>query len=293
MSFETFAARRRQFEEEGYCRFEGILDSAMLAELVDVTDTLLMQCSREDAELYRYQGSNIATAYQHTAFVRLYAWPAALAALRSLGFDDPRFWSGFLLSKPPHAPPLYWHQDWWAWQDAVSGNRISPQVFLMYYLSDTTVANGCLRVIPGSHVRRTPLHDMLPDAHTEATYKASLDSPLFADYPGAADVPVNAGDLLIGDARLFHAAHANTTDRRRSCLTLWYMPEFASLPESIRAFVATHRPLPPPGFEETEEGQLMESLLPRYTGAAKPAAFNRTPKDYPAPDKPGHGSVRT
>ena len=35
------------------------------------------------------------------------------------------------------------------------------QLFLMVYLVDTTPANGCLRVLPGSHLRKIPLDDEL------------------------------------------------------------------------------------------------------------------------------------
>ena len=33
-------------------------------------------------------------------------------ALRAMGFPNPKFFIGFIISKPPEtAPPLYWHQD--------------------------------------------------------------------------------------------------------------------------------------------------------------------------------------
>src|SRR5262249_17262717 len=158
--------------------------------------------------------------YQHPVFPRLFTWPKALEALAALGFPQPKWWSAFLLSKAPHAPALYWHQDWWAWDHPCSADPIPQQLFLMYYLTDTCVENGCLRGPPGTHRRRIPLHDELPDAHSEATYQASMDTPLFRRHREEVDVPVRAGDLVIGDARLLHAAHANQTDRRRSCLTL-------------------------------------------------------------------------
>jgi ectoine hydroxylase-related dioxygenase (phytanoyl-CoA dioxygenase family) len=154
----------------------------------------------------------------------------------------------------------------------------------MYYLTDTCRENGCLRVIPGTHRRRIALHEQLPDAHTELTYEASLDSPLFSRHPEEVDVPVRAGDLVIGDARLLHAAHANQTDTRRSCLTLWYFPAFASLPESIRAVVASGRREPPVDLPWPVELQPLEPLLPCYRGSAEPAKWDRKPGIYLAGD---------
>jgi hypothetical protein len=274
----------RQLQSAGYCVFEGILDQTMVEELVSVTDGLLDSYSREETERFRYQGSNIRVDYQHPVFPRLFAWPQALQALAALGFRDPRWWSAFLLSKPPHAPPLYWHQDWWGWQDPCSAWDIPAQLFLMYYLTDTCRENGCLRVIPGTHRKRIPLHDQLPDAHTDLTYEANLDSPLFCRHPDEVDVPVKAGDLVIGDARLLHAAHANRTDRRRTCLTVWYFPAFASLPEPIQVRVTQGRPLPPPDYPWPEELQRLEPLIPRYSGSAEPAQWDRTPGIYLSPD---------
>ncbi|MCA1596892.1 MAG: phytanoyl-CoA dioxygenase family protein [Chloroflexi bacterium] len=174
---------RQSLLEDGFSVFPQVLDREMVQDLTRATEALLAAYPAEDAAKFRYQGSNIRLAFQDPVFPRLFAWPKALAALSELGFDDPRWWSAFLLSKPPHAPPLYWHQDWWAWDDPVSQNDIPAQVFLMYYLTDTTPENGCLRVIPGTHRRRVPLHEQLPAAHSDETYDAKLDaaSPLFAE----------------------------------------------------------------------------------------------------------------
>jgi hypothetical protein len=277
MSGTLKGARREQLLRDGYCVFEQVLDRPMLAELTEVTERLLAEVPPADAERYRYQGSNISLAYQHPVFPRLFTWPKALEALAALGFDEPKWWSAFLLSKAPHAPPLYWHQDWWAWDHPCSADPTPQQVFLMYYLTDTCVENGCLRVIPGTHRCRIPLHDELPDAHSEATYHASTDTPLFQRHPEEVDVPVRAGDLVIGDARLLHAAHANQTDRRRSCLTLWYFPTYAELPEPVQAFIASHHPRPPADYPAGPEFERLKELFPHYTGAAEPVQWNRRP----------------
>lgn len=135
--------RRRQLLESGFCIFKQVLDRELLHELQRVTDRLIAGISAEDAEKYKYQGTNVQVAYQDGVFARLFAYPPALSALASLGFDQPKFWSAFMLSKPPHGPPLYWHQDWWAWEDPISLRPEPPQVFLMYYLTGTNRENGC------------------------------------------------------------------------------------------------------------------------------------------------------
>lgn len=269
--------RRQQLLESGFCIVKNVLDTVMLNELRRVTDRLIDGISADDVEKYKYQGTNVQVAYQDPVFARLFAWPAALQALAALGFDQPKFWSAFMLSKPPHGPPLYWHQDWWAWEEPVSLQPEPPQIFLMYYLTGTNRENGCLRVIPGTHHKRIALHNMLHEAHTDATRAAALDAPEFIQHPDEVQVMVEAGDLVIGDARVLHAAHQNKTDKHRTLLTLWYLPDYENLPDSIKVRAARKTPLQPPDWWEGDAGKAVEPLVPWYHGDAVPANWNRMP----------------
>ena len=42
------------------------------------------------------------------------------------------------------------------------------------------------------------------------------------DHPDAVDVPLKAGDLIIADARLLHAAWPNRTAQRRTLVLAWH-----------------------------------------------------------------------
>lgn len=269
--------RRTQLLTSGYCIVKNVLDQPLLAELRLVTSRLIDAISAADAERYKYQGTNVEVGYQDPVFARLFSLPAALDALASVGFHQPKFWSAYMLSKPPFGPPLYWHQDWWAWEEPVSSQLSPPQMFLMYYLTDTTRENGCLRVIPGTQRKHIDLHDEIREAHTEATYSASLDSAEFRQHPNEIDITVTAGDVVMGDARVLHAAHQNRTDRHRTLLTLWYFPDWANLPESIRARAGRREPLVPPKWWSGDAGKAVEPLVPWYHGDAQPARWNRIP----------------
>ena len=153
----------------------------------------------------------------------------------------------------------------------------------MYYLTDTRRENGCLRVIPGSHRRRIPLHDELPAAHTNDTYLANQEGPLFDIYPEEIDVPVRAGDAVIGDARVLHAAHGNNSQFRRSCLTLWYVPDFAALSEPLQAASSRRQSLEPPHWWEGDAGRAVEPLISWYNGSAEPTRWNRNPGELLRP----------
>ena len=145
----------------------------------------------------------------------------------------------------------------------------------MVYLTDTTPENGCLRVIPGSHLKRHPLHDQVPPKSTEElrTY-ANPDDIVFQRVEGEIDLPMKAGDLVIGYGTLFHAAHSNQTDERRTVLTMWYYPDFVNLPENTQATVAHVESTGAynqdvAGSSQEEARTLMKPLKINYAGDAE------------------------
>ena len=226
----------------------------------------------------------------YPAFGELVAYPRTLEIFAGLGFGDPRFSSGYIISKPPGGPPLFWHQDWWGWDDPLSYTDAVAQVFLFYYLTDTTRENGCLRVVPGSHRRRHQLHDA-PAAHDDALARVTdPGDPIYQSVAEEVAVPVRAGDVVIGDARLLHGAYANSGDSERTLLTLWYHPNFSALSAPIQARIysvfkregndtdpAGPGKLTPDNWPAAEHERIAD-LLPIYDGDAAPQDWNRTPE---------------
>lgn len=112
----------------------------------------------------------------------------------------------------------------------------------MYYLTDTTLDNGCLRVLPGTHTRRHVLHDALAEqgeAHSDEMRDLSAEAEearlavAEAVDGDATDVCVNAGDVVVGDARVLHGTRPNDSDARRTLVTLWFHPHYDSLPDRV------------------------------------------------------------
>ena len=272
-------ARRGQLLQDGYCLVPEVLDARMLGRLRVATDLMLDAQTEEHKARNRSQGSMFP--FEQTTdsvFAELIAMPAALGALARLGFTEATYTDGYLISKPPHSPQLFWHYDWFAWEEPEMFAPPPPQVFLMYYLTDTSRENGCLRVIPGSHTRHNPLHDVLAEPHSEVLGRAErLDRIEFGRRRDEVDVPVRAGDLVIGDARLLHASHPNASERRRTVLTLWYQPDYPSLPERVKAqMVAKTRPL---AEKWSADGKaLVRALHPVYDGPAQPHPRMQRPK---------------
>jgi len=266
--------RREQLIEEGYCIVPDVLSADFVQELRDATDHLIAGMTAEDKRVQRSTGSMIPVV-KDPRLARLIAHPNALRALNAMGFDDVRFQSGYIISKPPKSPRLFWHFDWGFWNHPMSYDKFPAQIFLMYYLTDTTRENGCLRVIPRSHLEENPLHTELAHAHTaQLTEAKDLNRVEFKLRPDEVDVKVKAGDLVVGDSRLLHASHSNESDHRRTVITLWFHPNFSDLPEGMRAaFVKRCDPLP--AEWPAESRRLYESVLIHYDGTAAPTEFSR------------------
>jgi len=226
-----------QLHDQGYAVVPGVISQEEISALNDASERLCADPSYAHLQKDKYTGSLIPVS-KDPVFAELIAHKAALSVFDELGWGPTLRWmSGFIISKPPYSPSLGWHQDSWYWDQQVAYSKEPAQVFAMYYLTDTTEENGCLRVLPGSHHTPHPLHDELGAAHSEEVRsggEAWRQLPEHRDISDAVNVAVNAGDLVIGDARVLHGARENQTASRRSLITLWYLPRYTQLSRSMR-----------------------------------------------------------
>ncbi len=115
--------------------------------------------------------------------------------------------------------------------------------------------------------------------HTDElrTY-ANPENIAFQRAEGEIDVPANSGDLVMGYGNLFHAAHANLTDERRTVLTMWYYPHFVDLPERTQATInyleGNNCVTVPP---QSRQQMRLEPLRIVYDGDAEPFEQQWTP----------------
>jgi hypothetical protein len=272
--------RCRDLSENGFVVLPSALDSSMLQRLCSFADSHLASEEEQHFEQFRFHGSMLPLSLSDSIVRELASSSVILTELKALGFAQPKWLSGYIISKPPESPPLWWHQDWWAWDEPTSFEPMPPQLFVMYYLTDVGPENGCLRVIPGSHRMQHPLHSALPEAHGPEIGMHSLTDVAHGPREDEVSVCVRAGDAILGDARLLHATHPNSSASRRTCLTTWYLPTFDKLPSSLKAYIIGHPALPPAGWwndPETTVSRDLHDLLPIYGGSAQPAKYNRVP----------------
>ncbi len=120
------------------------------------------------------------------------------------------------LYKPAHhGGEVNWHQDNGYWRCQPS-NLVS----IWMALDDADEGNGCMNLIPGSHLEEAA-------AHAQAkTQKGNLPALLEAevDASQAVPVPIKAGYALVHHCLTLHQTHPNRSTRERRAMVIHYMP---------------------------------------------------------------------
>lgn len=129
-----------------------------------------------------------------------------------LGEDIDVFQSMFIL-KNPGAWGQPWHQDSYYFNFDQQ-----PQVGLWLSISEATLENGCLSVLPGSH--RSPILDHVRDAR-EGANQGYLEI-LGVDESKAVPVLMDPGDLLVFHSYLLHKSFDNRGVGRRAAMVYHY-----------------------------------------------------------------------
>lgn len=129
------------------------------------------------------------------------------------GLDAVRLYLDQALVKEPYGVPTQYHLDipWWGFN--------SPHACTIWVaLDDSTLENGCLYFVPGSHrLRLIAAGDLGPDL-----------GALFTAHPEAAarptPSPLPAGGCSFHNGHTIHGAGANMTPGRRRAMTTAFMP---------------------------------------------------------------------
>ncbi|HXV99352.1 MAG TPA: phytanoyl-CoA dioxygenase family protein, partial [Anaerolineae bacterium] len=128
-----------------------------------------------------------------------------------------RIWHDQVQYKPPEIGGVnMWHQDAPYWPIIAPMTEVTAWVAL----DDADESNGCMSMVPGSHLWGNNI-DFL---HTLENYEAMPDS-----YQGhtinVVRCPVKKGEVHFHHALTWHGSHANTSGRPRRAIALHYMTQ--------------------------------------------------------------------
>ncbi len=133
---------------------------------------------------------------------------------------DIALWTSHFISKDPftgRATP--WHEDSAFWAGRLSSYDRIVTVWLA--LGPSNRENGCMRVIPGSHLAGGFSEGYVATDMTEQTFHAQLEG---VDESRAVDFELQRGEFSLHDGRIVHGAKPNTSPVRRTGYTMRYFP---------------------------------------------------------------------
>jgi hypothetical protein len=134
-----------------------------------------------------------------------------------LGPDIALFSSHFICKPAGTGKRVPWHEDSAYWR-----GRMEPMEVVTVWLAvdPSTPANGCMRVIPGTHRHGYSEYEAI-DKST-AVFDSEIKRTQF-DQSKAVDCVLAAGECSLHDGRLIHGSAANTGAMRRCGYTMRYI----------------------------------------------------------------------
>lgn len=266
---------RPTFVRDGFVVFDRFLDEGEVAAVQMAVNSLVI--ASPESACSRPHNTLLPLRWNDRIVQLLLASQRRLQVLAdALGADDLKWISGYVSIKEAHSPALWWHQDWWCWDHAVSYRRAAPQVAVLCYLTATDMHNGALRVLPGSHHRSSRIHAFLPEAHAHTANDLEPGHIATSDHPDQVTLSLRAGDAVAIDYRLLHGTHGNASDARRDCVLLSFTPSWRDLPADIRAHLISH-PAQPASDERPPTTSWGVRMLPSFGGIRKSLQVNRMP----------------
>jgi len=170
-------------------------------------------------------------------FIEMAREPGLLEILEQLIGPDIALWTGAVFGKPAgNGKATPWHQDGEYWPI-----RPLETTTVWVALDESTPANGCLRVISGSHKARR----LLPhrERSGELTLFQEVDADAY-DNSRAADIVLQPGQVSIHDVYLIHGSEPNRSDQRRAGVTYRYMPARCHFDRDLAARQAAAQTIP-------------------------------------------------
>jgi ectoine hydroxylase-related dioxygenase (phytanoyl-CoA dioxygenase family) len=174
------------------------------------------------------EGDNGEGVRGSARFLELARDPQIVELVSGVIGDDVVLWGCHVFCKPAsEGYETPWHQDGHYWPIRPLANCT-----VWVALEESTVENGCLRVIPRSH-RDKLLHEHLHEDRTDLTLNQRMAEGSF-DESQAVDLELQPGQMSLHDVYMIHGAAANRSTKRRTGVALRYMPATSVFERNLR-----------------------------------------------------------
>lgn len=211
------------YRQSGYLGVEGVFSEGEVEELGRVTDEFIekSRAITENDDVFDLEPSHTPEnprlrrlknpIKQHPAYRRALLHPKLLKIVSQLiGPGIATNGNKLNLKLANVGSPVEWHQDW-AFYPHTNDDLLAVGVAM----DDSTVENGCLMVMPGTH--RGPILDH----HQDGVFVGAVTEPGFQPV-SAAPIILKAGGVSIHHVRLLHGSAPNRSPKARRLLLFQY-----------------------------------------------------------------------
>ena len=182
------------------------------------------RCRRDVEKVERERMDDIGGAFRHKPHLLLKSLDAAvrnetiLDVVEDMIGPDIFVWASLFFTKDPGDPRYVgWHQDSTYW--GLSGPEV---VNVWLALSPATVANGAMKIVPGSHLKGQISHRETYNKKSLLTRGQEIETEI--DEAAAGDIELESGEISLHHIRVIHGSGPNKGDDRRMGFTIRYIP---------------------------------------------------------------------
>lgn len=206
---------RQQYDQQGYVIVRKAIDPDLAAETEAHVHWLLRKYPDTRPEQLHHH------LLVHDPFMHRLVGDERLLdiAEQFIGPDIALFAAHYIAKRPYDGQEVLWHQDGSYWP-------LEPMEVTTLWLAatDSTVENGCMRVLPGTQNNRLLSRAEMQTVDDGRNVLASGIHPSQIDDSQVIDLELKAGDVSIHNPRIIHGSKPNTSGTWRIGLTLRYIP---------------------------------------------------------------------
>ncbi|MFJ2768459.1 phytanoyl-CoA dioxygenase family protein [Streptomyces sp. NPDC087300] len=217
----SLAEIAEQYERDGFAILRNVIDQDVIAEARAHVEWLGTKYPELRPEEYHHP------LMRNDAFwVRMVTDKRLVDIAEYFLGADVACFTAHYVSKPPYdGRPVLWHQDGAYW-------KLDPMEALTVWLAvdESKEENGCLRMIPGSHV--IPIQPPRPRTDVPNMLFSQARDELVAEWvakAGVVTIELEPGDVSIHHPNLLHYSEPNTSAKRRCGLDIGYMAATTSI----------------------------------------------------------------
>ncbi len=214
MSTRLSKQQLESYERDGVVFPVEVFSADEVALFRESLDAIAADCG--GGPLRRYSDLHLYFDWAH----RLVTNDALLDAVEDLLGEDILIYGTLVFYKPPRdSSYASWHQD-----SFYSGLHLTPSTSAWVALTPSHKANGCMRVIPGSHKQGLLNHvNVEGDPNLLNRRGERIETPV--DEAGAVDVVLRPGEMSLHHSNIIHGSNPNTSEEPRVGFIVRYVTE--------------------------------------------------------------------